>query len=65
MPLYEFVCTECVDKAPMTYKMKISEWDIREVDCWVCGGLAYKVPSRTSFECKGGGWYAAGYSKGK
>lgn len=48
----------------MVYLMKMSESDVQEVECWVCGGIARKVPSVSGFELKGGGWYAAGYTKG-
>lgn len=64
MPTYCFVCTECEDKIPMDYKMKMEEWNVQEVECWVCGGVAKKVPARTSFELKGGGWFGSGYTKG-
>ena len=64
MPQYEFVCTECEDKTPMTYLMKMNESNVKEVECWVCGAVAKKVVSGgSSFELKGGGWYAGGYSK--
>ena len=63
MPLYSFVCRECEDTTPMVYLMKSSEWNVKEVECWVCGGISDKVPSQSSFELKGGGWYAGGYSK--
>lgn len=65
MPQYSFVCSECEDRTPMVYLMKISESDVQEVECWVCGGIARKIPSVSGFELKGGGWYAAGYSKGE
>ena len=62
-PYYEFVCEDCEDKTPMTYHMKMDESDIKEVECWVCGGKAKKIPSITTFNLKGGGWYAGGYTK--
>lgn len=62
-PYYEFVCEECEDKTPLTYKMPMSESHIKDVECWVCGGKAVKVPSFTIFELKGSGWFASGYTK--
>lgn len=63
MPIYEFVCTVCEDKTPMAYKMKISEWDVQEVICRICGAKATKTPSVTTFELKGSGWFSSGYTK--
>ena len=63
MPIYEFVCEKCEDKTPMQYLMKMSESDVEIVSCWVCQSDAHKVVSRSSFECKGGGWFSSGYSK--
>jgi len=42
--------------------MKISESEIKEIKC-ECGEEAKKIPSITTFELKGGGWYAGGYTK--
>lgn len=40
---YSFVCEDCEDKTPMIYLMKVSECEVREVECWVCGGVAHKI----------------------
>ena len=63
MPIYEFMCLTCNDGVPMAYKMSMDESNVEEVECWVCGGVAKKVPSKTSFKLKGGGWYDSGYTK--
>lgn len=63
MPIYEFVCEDCEDKTPMQYLMSMRESDVKIVQCWVCQADAHKVVSGSTFELKGGGWYASGYSK--
>lgn len=61
MPRYEYRCTECdyIEEHPM--KMCESHIDI---ECFNCGAKSVRIPSCGSFELKGGGWYASGYSKG-
>ena len=62
MPIYEYKCTDekC---AQVTEKLrKMSEVD-DPVQCEKCDKEAKRTfPSRTSFQLKGGGWYADGYS---
>jgi putative FmdB family regulatory protein len=59
MPLYEFECSEC---GVYTRRMSIDHWDTKQDRC-DCGRGADKIPSCSSFELKGGGWYAGGYTK--
>ncbi len=58
MPVYEYECPACE---------KVIEVQQRMVDaplsqCPECGGSVTKIMSRSSFQLKGGGWYADGYS---
>jgi len=62
MPVYEYKCSSCGHIEG--HRMKISESDIREIECEECGCLSVKIPSIGSFELTGGGWFAGGYSKG-
>ena len=58
MPVYEYECESCervieawqsLSEAPMT-------------QCPTCYGELKKIISMSSFQLKGGGWYADGYS---
>lgn len=60
MPFYEFVCPTCGIFEKM---MPMSDSDVKELEC-DCGDVAKKIPSVSSFELKGGGWFAGGYTKG-
>lgn len=61
MPIYEYQCESCAEiieawqnlsEAPLT-------------TCPSCAGPLKKLISMSSFQLKGGGWYADGYSSGK
>jgi putative FmdB family regulatory protein len=61
MPVYEYECPACE---------KVIEVQQRMVDdplsqCPECEGPVTKIMSRSSFQLKGGGWYADGYSSTK
>ena len=56
MPVYEFECS-CGAISEELVKM-----GTRSVSCSKCGKKAKKIISTCSFELKGGGWYADGYS---
>ena len=61
MPVYEYECSACE---------KVIEVQQRMVDdplsqCPECDGPVTKIMSRSSFQLKGGGWYADGYSSAK
>ena len=56
MPVYEFECS-CGEVTEELTKM-----DTRSIACPKCGNKAKKIISACSFELKGGGWYADGYS---
>lgn len=43
--------------------MKISESYANNIECTDCGCESIKIPSTSSFELKGGGWYQSGYTK--
>ncbi|MCF8056800.1 MAG: zinc ribbon domain-containing protein [Desulfocapsa sp.] len=58
MPVYEYECSACE---------KVYEVQQRMVDdplsqCPECEGPVTKIMSRSSFQLKGGGWYADGYA---
>lgn len=58
MPVYEYECKEC-DKV-FEVQQKISEEPLSA--CPDCQGPVRKLMSMTSFQLRGGGWYADGYS---
>lgn len=61
MPVYEFKCPEC---GVYSRRLGVEFWSLKEDRC-DCGRGAPKIPSVTTFDLKGGGWYASGYSKGE
>ncbi len=58
MPVYEYECQEC-DKV-FEVQQKIVDKPLSE--CPECHGPVKKLVSMSSFQLKGGGWYADGYS---
>lgn len=61
MPIYEYKCEACGKTHEVL--QRITEKPLKK--CADCGGKLDKLISRTSFQLKGGGWYATGYaSKG-
>jgi putative FmdB family regulatory protein len=59
MPVYEFECPKG------TITEKLVPMNTKHVNCPKCGLKAKKIISPCSFELKGGGWYADGYSFAK
>ncbi|MDD2317086.1 MAG: zinc ribbon domain-containing protein [Desulfobacterales bacterium] len=59
MPVYEF---ECPDG---TITEKWVKMGTQEIECPECRQKAKKIMSACSFELKGSGWYADGYSSAK
>jgi putative FmdB family regulatory protein len=59
MPLYEYDCERC-GTFEVTQKMNEPPLTTHEG----CGEKVTKLISRSSFQLKGGGWYADGYSSG-
>jgi putative FmdB family regulatory protein len=59
MPVYEFECPEG------TVTEKLVKMDTKQIECPKCGKPAKKIMSQCTFELKGGGWYADGYSSKK
>jgi putative FmdB family regulatory protein len=57
MPIYEFECESCHKITEVT--QSISAPPLGE--CPVCAGPVKKLISQSSFQLKGGGWYADGY----
>lgn len=62
MPIYEYECQSC----QQIIEARQSLADPPLTTCPGCQGELCKIISQTSFQLKGGGWYADGYSgKGK
>jgi putative FmdB family regulatory protein len=57
MPIYEYQCLECQRVTEVI--QKISEAPMTA--CPRCSGELKKLVSSSSFQLKGGGWYADGY----
>jgi putative FmdB family regulatory protein len=60
MPIYEYVCSACSSKLEIIQKVS----DPAPESCPSCGAKETmgRQVSRTSFQLKGGGWYADLYS---
>lgn len=61
MPIYEYECQSCQEITEA--RQSISEAPLST--CNSCGGPLTKLISQSSFQLKGGGWYADGYAGGK
>lgn len=59
MPIYEYICQKCGQDIEVI--QKFSDPPLKK--CEACGGRLEKKLSLTSFQLKGGGWYADGYHK--
>ncbi len=58
MPVYEYECTDC--HSIIEVQQRISEAPLAV--CPECEGPLRKLMSMSSFQLKGGGWYADGYA---
>lgn len=58
MPVYEYECKEC--NKVFEVQQKIMDKPLTQ--CPDCSGKVTKLMSMSSFQLKGGGWYADGYS---
>ena len=58
MPIYEYECQKC--KKSVEIMQSMSEKPV--TTCPDCSGEMKKLISSSSFQLKGGGWYADGYS---
>jgi putative FmdB family regulatory protein len=58
MPIYEYECTSCCNVFEVFQRMTENPLSA----CPNCAGAVKKVVSRSSFQLKGSGWYADGYS---
>ena len=60
MPIYRYRCEDCEDVMEVLAKPS----DEKPSACKSCGSTKLsKVMSRTSFQLRGGGWYAEGYAQ--
>ncbi len=58
MPVYEYECQSC--EKVMEIQQRMSDDPL--TNCPDCDGPVKKLVSMSSFQLKGGGWYADGYS---
>lgn len=58
MPVYEYECDGCKNVFEVQQKMADAPLTV----CSECGGALKKLISTSSFQLKGGGWYADGYA---
>ena len=58
MPVYEYECSGCEKVFEVQQRMS----DAPLTTCPECEGSLRKLMSMSSFQLKGGGWYADGYS---
>jgi len=58
MPVYEYECKQC--QKVFEVQQKMAEKPLS--DCPECQAPVKKLVSMSSFQLKGGGWYADGYS---
>ena len=58
MPVYEYECKEC--KKVFEVQQKMADKPLSA--CPECNAPVKKLVSRSSFQLRGGGWYADGYS---
>ncbi len=61
MPVYEYECDQC--EKVFEIQQRMSEEPLKS--CPECEGEVRKLMSMSSFQLKGGGWYADGYSSSK
>ena len=61
MPIYEYECDKCQNIVEAWQSMT----DAPLTKCTECGGSLRKLISTSSFQLKGGGWYADGYGNKK
>ena len=57
MPVYEYECPAC----EVVFEVQQRMTDEPMSKCPDCDGAIKKIMSRSSFQLKGGGWYADGY----
>ncbi len=58
MPVYEYECVDCGNIFEIQQKMADAPLTV----CPECEGTVKKLMSMSSFQLKGGGWYADGYA---
>lgn len=58
MPVYEYECKEC--EKVFEVQQRIADEPLKQ--CPDCDGEIKKLMSMSSFQLKGGGWYADGYA---
>lgn len=61
MPVYEYECDSCRKVFEVQQRMA----DAPLTECPECEGKVIKVMSMSSFQLKGGGWYADGYASAR
>ncbi len=61
MPIYEYECQSCNEELEVCQSLSEDPLSI----CPSCDGELKKIISMSSFQLKGGGWFADGYSSPK
>lgn len=61
MPVYEYECDKCEKSFEVQQRMADAPLTV----CSECGGAVKKVMSMSSFQLKGGGWFADGYTSAR
>jgi len=68
VPIYVYKCNKCGETAERMMRMSDPNPTCDAVsekgDGEVCGGETTKVPARSTFHLKGGGWYRDEYGTG-
>lgn len=60
MPIYEYTCSKCQNVFEEWVKFATDpETDVCK--CPLCGADSHRMISNTSFQLKGGGWFASSY----
>jgi putative FmdB family regulatory protein len=59
MPIYEYRCPNC----RKVHELWRSISETEACECPECSEPMHKLISRSSFQLKGGGWYADGYCR--
>ena len=61
MPIYEYRCADC----HQVFEEWLKTFEETPRTCPVCGGVAGRMVSNTTFMLKGGGWYVTEYGNRK
>lgn len=60
MPIYEYTCSKCQNVFEEWVK-SATDPETDSCKCPLCGADSFRMISNTSFQLKGGGWFASSY----